>query len=184
MRQEQVQLTYSCALCLMVLVALLWSTAGVVTRHLQVIEGFEPMFWRSFSTLLTLLALAVLLPATQGRAPLARMRAAGWALSLPGLCWSVMFTAFMLTLTLTLTSVGSVRVTMAGGLLCTALVACFVRGHRLAPRTWLAIVLAGAGIAWRDGAQLNVGERLGRAACRPARWWRCACRSPPRSTGL
>ncbi|HVR53423.1 MAG TPA: EamA family transporter [Pseudorhodoferax sp.] len=157
------QLTHCRALCLMVLVALLWSTAGVVTRHLQVADGFEPMFWRSFSTLLTLLTLAVLLPATQGRAPLARMRAAGWALSLPGLCWSVVFTAFMLALTLT--SVGNVRVSMAGGRLCTALVACFARGHRLAPRNWLAIVLAGAGIAWRDGAQLNVGERLGRAAC-------------------
>lgn len=150
------QLTHSRALGLMVLVTLLWSIAGVVTRHLQVAEGFEVTFWRSFFTLLTL---AVLLPATQGRRLLGRVRAAGWALWLSGLCWSVMFTAFMLALTLT--SVANVLVTMALGPLFTALVARCALGHRLAPRTWLAIVLAGVGIAWMYGTQLIAGARPG-----------------------
>ncbi|KQP37115.1 DMT family transporter [Pseudorhodoferax sp. Leaf274] len=147
------QLTHTRALFLMVLVTLMWSIAGVVTRHLQAAEGFEVTFWRSFFTLLTLL---VLLPALQGRALLARMRAAGWALWVSGVCWSVMFTAFMLALTLT--SVANVLVTMALGPLFTALVARFALGHRLAPRTWLAIVLAGIGIAWMYGTQLGLGE--------------------------
>nr|WP_145545837.1 DMT family transporter [Variovorax boronicumulans] len=146
-------LTHTRALFLMVLVTLMWSIAGVVTRHLQAAEGFEVTFWRSF---FTLVALALLLPALQGRQLLVRMRAAGWALWVSGLCWSVMFTAFMLALTLT--SVANVLVTMALGPLFTALVARFALGHRLAPRTWGAIVLAGLGIAWMYGSQLGLGD--------------------------
>ncbi|WP_326533646.1 DMT family transporter [Pseudorhodoferax sp.] len=146
-------LTHTRALFLMVLVTLMWSIAGVVTRHLQAAEGFEVTFWRSF---FTLLALLVLLPLLQGRALLPRMRAAGWALWVSGICWSVMFTAFMLALTLT--SVANVLVTMALGPLFTALVARVALGHRLAPRTWLAIVLAGVGIAWMYGTQLSLGD--------------------------
>lgn len=146
-------LTHARALFLMVLVTLMWSIAGVVTRQLQAAEGFEVTFWRSF---FTLVALAVLLPLLQGRTLLARMRAAGWALWISGLCWSVMFTAFMLALTLT--SVANVLVTMALGPLFTALVARFALGHRLAPRTWGAIVLAGLGIAWMYGSQLGLGD--------------------------
>ena len=147
------QLTHTRALFLMVLVTLMWSIAGVVTRHLQAAEGFEITFWRSFFTLLTL---AVLLPLLQGRSLFTRMRTAGWPLWLSGLCWSVMFTAFMLALTLT--SVANVLVTMALGPLFTALVARVTLGHRLAPRTWTAIVVAGLGIAWMYGTQLRLGE--------------------------
>ncbi len=147
------QLTHTRALFLMVLVTLMWSIAGVVTRHLQAAEGFEVTFWRSFFTLVTL---AVLLPALQGRDLFVRMRSAGWALWLSGLCWCVMFTAFMLALTLT--SVANVLVTMALGPLFTALGARVALGHRLAPRTWLAIVLAGIGIAWMYGTQMQLGD--------------------------
>ncbi|KQP19759.1 DMT family transporter [Pseudorhodoferax sp. Leaf267] len=146
------KLTHTRALFLMVVVTLMWSIAGVVTRHLHAAQSFEVTFWRSFFTLLTLL---VLLPALQGRALWSRMRSAGWALWVSGLCWSVMFTAFMLALTMT--SVANVLVTMALGPLFTALVARVVIGHRLAPRTWCAIVLAGIGIAWMYGTQFELG---------------------------
>ncbi len=147
------QLTHSRAIVLMVLCALMWSIAGVVTRHLQAAEGFEVTFWRSF---FTLVSLALLLPLLQGRRLWSRMRSAGWALWVSGVCWSVMFTAFMLALTLT--SVANVLVTMALGPLFTALVARVALGHRLAPRTWAAIVLAGVGIAWMYGTQLRLGD--------------------------
>lgn len=147
------QLTHSRAIVLMVLCALMWSIAGVVTRHLQAAEGFEVTFWRSF---FTLISLAVLLPLLQGRRLWSRMRSAGWALWVSGVCWSVMFTAFMLALTLT--SVANVLVTMALGPLFTALVARVTLGHRLAPRTWAAIVLAGIGIGWMYGTQLRLGD--------------------------
>lgn len=146
-------LTHSRALLLMVMVTLMWSIAGVVTRHLHAAAAFEITFWRSLFTALTLM---VLLPLLQGRALWTRMAGAGWALWVSGLCWSVMFTAFMLALTMT--SVANVLVTMALGPLCTALVARVVIGHRLATRTWGAIVVAGLGIAWMYGTQLQLGD--------------------------
>ncbi|MDT7928981.1 EamA family transporter, partial [Tepidimonas sp.] len=51
------------AVVLMVAVALLWSTAGVVTRQLEQAQAFEITFWRSA---FTALSLAVILPVWQG----------------------------------------------------------------------------------------------------------------------
>lgn len=70
-----------------------------------------------------------------------------------GLCWSVMFTAFMVAITLT--TVANVLVTMAVAPLLTALVARLVLGHRLAIRTWGAIVVAGIGIAWMYAREVS-----------------------------
>lgn len=146
------RLTHGRAVAIMVAVALMWSIAGVVTRHLEQARSFEVTFWRSFFTLVSLL---VLLPALQGRAVFARVRAGGAALWLSGLCWGVMFTAFMLALTLT--SVANVLVTMAVGPLFTALVARVFIGHRIAPRTWAAILVAGGGIAYMYAGQVQAG---------------------------
>ena len=146
------------AVWLMVAVTLMWSIAGVVTRQLEHARSFEVTFWRSAFTALSLL---ILLPATQGRVVFTRIRQGGRALWLSGACWSVMFTAFMVALTLT--TVGNVLVTMAVGPLFTALVARVAIGHRLATRTWLAIVVAGAGIAWMYGGQASSDQFLGTA---------------------
>jgi drug/metabolite transporter (DMT)-like permease len=146
------------AVWLMVAVTLMWSIAGVLTRHLEQARSFEVTFWRSAFTALSLL---ILLPATQGRVVFTRIRQGGRALWLSGACWSVMFTAFMVALTLT--TVGNVLVTMAVGPLFTALVARVAIGHRLATRTWLAIVVAGAGIAWMYGGQASSDQFLGTA---------------------
>lgn len=62
------KLTHTRAVFLMVVVTLLWSIAGLVTRHLEQARSFEVTFWRSFFTLLSLL---VMLPAIQGRGCLA-----------------------------------------------------------------------------------------------------------------
>lgn len=138
----------------MVVAALLWSTAGVVTRQIQHAQGFELTFWRSA---FNALALVVLLSWHRGPTALAaRLREGDLRLWLSGLCWSVMFTAFMVALTLT--TVANVLVTMALAPLATALVARAVLGHRLPPRTWAAIALAGAGIGWMYGSQLHTGD--------------------------
>jgi drug/metabolite transporter (DMT)-like permease len=137
-------MTHRRAVLLMVGVTLMWSIAGVVTRHLEGARSFEVTFWRSGFNALTLI---VLLGALRGpRALLASMRGGGGTLWLSGLCWAVMYTAFMLALTLT--TVANVLVTMAIAPLFTALVARCALGHRLAGRTWGAIVVAGLGIAW------------------------------------
>jgi len=141
---------------MMVVVTALWSMAGVVTRHLEQARSFEVTFWRSFFTALSLL---VILPLWQGRGVWRRMRHEGWALWASGLCWSVMFTAFMMALALT--SVGNVLITMAAGPLLTALVSRVLIGHRLPWRTAAAIAVAAIGIGWMFGRQLGEGNVLG-----------------------
>jgi drug/metabolite transporter (DMT)-like permease len=144
------------AVALMVLATLMWSIAGVVTRWLDSAQSFEVTFWRSA---FNALALIVLLGVMRGPRTLWQsLRGGGRALWLSGLCWSVMFTAFMLAITLT--TVANVLVTMALAPLLTALMARIALGHRLATRTWAAIALAGAGIAWMYGQELQGGKQL------------------------
>jgi drug/metabolite transporter (DMT)-like permease len=152
----RMKLTHTRAVFLMVAVALMWSTAGVVTRHLEYARSFEVTFWRALFTSLTLL---VILPFFQGRAVFAKIRHAGLPFWLSGVCWSVMFTAYMVALTQT--SVGNVLVTMSIGPLLTAVVARVFIGHRVALRTWIAIVVAGVGIVYMFASQMTVGSMLG-----------------------
>ena len=149
-------LSHGQAVGLMVANAAMWSIAGVVTRQLDSAQGFEITFWRSLFTVLSLL---VLLPLTQGRAVFRDMRQGGSSLWLSGVCWSVMFTAFMLALTMT--TVANVLITMAMGPFFTALVARVVLGQRIDARTAGAIVLAGLGIAWMFGAEVATQGWLG-----------------------
>lgn len=139
----------------MVAVTLLWSTAGVVTRHLEHAQKFEVTFWRSFFTMLCLL---VLLPLFKGRDVFSRMRHGGAALWLSGLCWCGMFTFFMVAIMLT--TVANVLVTMALTPLLTALASRMFIGHRIPARTWAAIVVAGGGIAYMYAGQLGQGVSL------------------------
>lgn len=149
------KLTHNRAVLLMVAVTLMWSIAGVVTRHLEHTRSFEVNFWRSFFTVLSLL---VILPLFQGREVFQRMRGGGRTLWISGLCWCGMFTFFMLAITLT--SVANVLVTMAISPLLTALAARLFIGHRIAGRTWFAIVVAGCGIAYMYGSQIGQGVSL------------------------
>ena len=153
------KLTHSRAVFLMIAITLMWSIAGVVTRHLESARSFEVTFWRSFFTLVSLL---VILPMFQGRQVFSRIRHAGRFLWVSGICWSIMFTAFMLALTMT--TVANVLVTMALGPFLTALIARVFIGHRIAPRTWFAIAVAGVGIAWMYGSQVNLDGGLGQFA--------------------
>ena len=149
-------LSHGQAVVLMVANAAMWSIAGVVTRQLESAQSFEITFWRSLFTALSLL---VLLPLTQGRAVFRDMRQGGSSLWLSGVCWSVMFTAFMLALTMT--TVANVLITMAMGPFFTALVARVVLGQRIDVRTALAIVMAALGIAWMFGAEVATQGWLG-----------------------
>ena len=150
------KLTHTKAVFLMVAVTLMWSIAGVITRQLEHARSFEVTFWRSFFTVLSLL---VILPFFQGREVFAKIRHGGVAVWISGVCWSVMFTAFMVALTLT--SVANVLVTMSAGPFLTAIVSRVFIGHRIPARTWLAIVVAGAGIAFMYGAQIQGGQMAG-----------------------
>ena len=131
----------------------MWSTAGVVTRHLEQARSFEVTFWRSFFTVLC----AAGDPAGFRRAAVLfqRMRQGARAVDI-GLCWWWMFTFFMVAITLT--TVANVLVTMAMAPLLTAVSArMFIwpshcRGAPGARSWWPA-----SGIAWMYGNQLAQG---------------------------
>ncbi len=161
-------LSHAQAVTLMVFAALLWSSAGVVSRQLEEAVRFEVTFWRSaFTVLSLLLLLPVWRQATRShgkaeaspraqRNRLTRWVHHHWGLFpasrtfwLSGLCWSVMFTAFMLGLTFT--SVANVLIIMSVGPLFTAVLAWLVNGQLLPARVWGAIALAGAGMAYMYG---------------------------------
>lgn len=139
----------------MVLVALLWSIAGVITRHLEAARSFEVTFWRS---LFTVLALLLILPVVQGKDVFRKMRSGGVMLWVSGVCWCGMFTFFMLALTMT--STANVLVTLALAPLLTALAARVFIGHQIPARTWVAIVVAGCGIVYMFGSQVSAGVSL------------------------
>ena len=148
-------MTHRRAVALMVLCTLLWSIAGVVARQLDAARSFEVTFWRS---LFNALALAIGLTVLRGTGVwrgLLRPSRVLWASSL---FWAVMFTAFMVALTLT--TVANVLVTMAIGPMMTALFSRLFLGQRLPLRTWLAIFAAGAGIVWMFGAEAGNGASL------------------------
>jgi drug/metabolite transporter (DMT)-like permease len=88
----------------MVLVTLLWSTAGVVTRWLspemQTEGRFEITFWRALFAAI-FIAGYLLLVRGEGLRP---VWAAGRVGLLSGAMWAVMFTAFMLALSFTSTA--------------------------------------------------------------------------------
>lgn len=136
----------------MILCTLLWSIAGVVTRQLDAARSFEVTFWRS---LFNAAALLVALLFMRGTGLWRDIRRGGRALWFSALCWAVMYTNFMLAITLT--TVATVLVTMAVAPLVTALFARLFLRHRLPARTWAAISLAGLGIAWMFGRQAFSG---------------------------
>ncbi|GAB4400270.1 MAG: EamA family transporter [Rhodoferax sp.] len=136
----------------MVLVTFLWSTAGVVTRHLEQARSFEVTFWRSF---FTAVALSVFLPVLRGRDVFRRLRHAGALMWGAGLCWSAMFSFFMVAIMLT--TVANVLITLALAPLFTALAARLFLGHRIPLRTWWTITVAGVGIATMFWQQFNLG---------------------------
>jgi drug/metabolite transporter (DMT)-like permease len=146
-------MTHSRAVLLMVLVTLMWSMAGVVTRHLEAARAFEITFWRSA---FTVVALSVGLSVMRGSAWWGELKRARWPVWVSGVCWSVMFTAFMIAITLT--TVANVLVTLAVAPLVTAVFARVLLHHRLPTRTWVAIALAGAGIAWMFGREMQLGS--------------------------
>jgi len=145
------KLSHKQAVMLMIACTMMWSIAGVVTRHLEHARSFEVTFWRSF---FTLVSLAIILPLIHGKALQAKFKQGGIYLWVSGVCWSIMFTAFMTAITMT--SVANVLITLSLGPMLTALFARVFIGHKLPMRTIAAIILAGLGIAYMYAAQIDL----------------------------
>lgn len=144
------------AIGLMLLAALLWSIAGVVTRHLspELQDGgrFEITFWRSLFAALFVAGYLL----SKGGGGLRAVRAGGWPGLASGLCWAIMYSAFMLALTLT-TTANTLVVLSLGPLVAALLARVFLRA-RIEVRTWATIIVASSGIGWmfaHDAAGLS-----------------------------
>jgi len=156
-------LSHRRAVGLMVCATLLWSIAGVVTRHLspelQRTGRFEITFWRSLFA--ALFVAGYLLFSRQGGG-LRALATAGWPGAISSLCWATMYSAFMLALTLTTTA--NTLVVLSVGPLVAALMARLVLGTRITLRTWAAILAATIGIGWmfaREAAGLDGAHLTG-----------------------
>jgi len=134
------------AILLMICVATMWSMAGVVTRHLtpelQAHGRFEITFWRSLFAALTVAAYFVFVR-REGFRPFIESGVAGL---ISGAMWAVMFSAFMLALTLTTTA--NTLLVLSLGPLVTAILAWIVLRAPVPARTWIAIAAAMIGMAW------------------------------------
>jgi drug/metabolite transporter (DMT)-like permease len=147
----------------MVCATLLWSIAGVATRHLspelQRTGRFEITLWRS---IFAALFVAGYLLFSRQRGGLRALATAGWPGAISSLCWATMYSAFMLALTLTTTA--NTLIVLSVGPLVAALLARLVLGTKITLRTWAAIVAATIGIGWmfaRDAAGLDGAHLTG-----------------------
>lgn len=142
------------AIVLMIIAPMLWSTAGVVSRwlssDLQQHGRFEMTFWRS---LVAALCVGLWL-ALRRRDSLRAMHRAGWPLLVSGCMWAVMFTGFMLALSLT--TVANVLLVLSVSPLVTALLARAILKTSIPRRTWLAIGAATIGIGWMAASGVTI----------------------------
>jgi drug/metabolite transporter (DMT)-like permease len=130
----------------MVVAPVLWSTAGVVTRHLQKAPAFEQVFWRSLFCFVFVSAFLLF-----------RKSSFSKAFEKPalfsGAMWAVMFTAFVFALSMT--STANTLVVMSVSPVLTALAAWAVLREPVPMRTAFAAVAAGAGIAWMAAGDMD-----------------------------
>lgn len=142
-------MTRGAGLALMVAAPVLWSSAGVVTRHIERTPPFEQVFWRSLFAFV--LVFVVLL--FQRKHPWTSVRRAGVPGLVSGLMWALMFTAFLFALSMTTTA--NTLVVMAVSPLLTAIFAWFFLKDPLPARTWIAAGAAAIGIGWMFSNQLS-----------------------------
>ncbi|HUQ75555.1 MAG TPA: DMT family transporter, partial [Burkholderiales bacterium] len=144
-RNYLVSMTRAGALALMVAAPILWSTAGVVTRHVERATPFEMAFWRSLFAFLFVGVVLLALRRNPLRIPPAALVSGG--------LWALMFTSFMIALSFTTTANTLVVMSLAP-LLTTVLASIFLKDP-VPMGTWLAAGAATMGIAWMFASDLN-----------------------------
>jgi drug/metabolite transporter (DMT)-like permease len=133
----------------MIAAPVLWSSAGVVTRHIQRAEPFEQVFWRSLFAFAFVFGVLGLRRTNPWKA----VRAAGIPGLVSGLMWAVMFTAFLFALSMTTTA--NALVVMSVSPLLTALFAKMFLKDPVPVRTLVASGAAAVGIGWMFSADLS-----------------------------
>jgi len=141
---------------MMVAGALCWSTGGLLVRRLSIHNAWEIVFWRS---LFMAGFVAIVLCAMHGRSMPRRVLAIG----APGLVAGAFLagTFFFFIGSITRTTVANTFVLMSVSPFLAAIAARLVLGEPVAPRTWIAIAIALAGIAVMFGGALDAGQLSG-----------------------
>ena len=142
-------MTRTTGVALMLAAPVLWSSAGVVTRHIQTAEPVEQVFWRSFFAF----AFVFVVLLFQKSNPWKAVRAAGVPGFVSGVMWAIMFTAFLFALSLTTTANALVMQSVSP--LLTAIIASLFLKDLVPLRTWLAAVAAAVGIGFMFGFSLE-----------------------------
>jgi drug/metabolite transporter (DMT)-like permease len=133
----------------MIAAPVLWSSAGVVTRHIQRAEPVEQVFWRSLFAFIFVFAFLLF----QRTNPWKAVRDAGLPGLVSGLMWAIMFTAFLFALSLTTTA--NALVVMSVSPLLTALLSRLFLNDPVPLRTLIAAGAAAVGIGWMFSADLS-----------------------------
>jgi drug/metabolite transporter (DMT)-like permease len=128
-------------IAVMLLCTVLWSMAGPVTRATSISNGWETSFWRSM--FLSIIVAALLLVQHRAQA-VHKILAMGWPGVVSSLCWTAMFTCFMLALSHT--SVANALVIMGLLPFFAAISGWIFLQEKVALRTWIAMAAAAAGI--------------------------------------
>lgn len=141
---------------LMLCAGLLWSIAGVFTRHVEQAGRWEIAYWRSFFCAIAMLAILLVLHRRNAPRVVTGIGRIGM---LSGALWAVMFTCFMLALTQTTTANTLILTSISP--LTASLFAWLLIGERITARTWGLIALALGGIAIMFGGELGSGHLAG-----------------------
>jgi len=131
--------------------ALLWSSAGVLSRLLEAGEPFDTAFWRSVFCALTMLLILSLEHRHRTLQAITRM---GWVGLMSGLMWAIMFTGFMVAMMVT--SVANTLLVIGMAPILAALLAWRVLGDRVTGSTWTVIAIAALGLWWMVRDALSI----------------------------
>ena len=133
------------------LAALAWSTAGVLQRELHVGLGTQ-VAGRAF---FAFVALAVFVAAARRREPATPMRGSGWAML--GVSVSTALASGSFIVALNYSTVANVLFLQAAAPMVAALLAWLMLGEPVSRRSWMAMVIALAGVGVMVGAPGNGG---------------------------
>jgi drug/metabolite transporter (DMT)-like permease len=141
---------------LVLLAGALWSTGGVLVRLVETADARQIVLWRS---LFVGLFVAGVLLARRGGSLTAGLRAAGWNAVVGGVCLAGAFLCFVEALTRT--TVANAVFLLAAQPLLAALFGRLLLGERVRGVTWLAMLVAAAGVAVMMVPGLVLGSLAG-----------------------
>ena len=135
---------------------LFFSLGGVLVRLIEGASEWQIVFYRSLSLTVTIL---IVLAVRQRRFPAASLAGVGAANYVAGLCLAITFIGFIFSLKHT--TVANTLLLMSTASFMAAVLGWFVLGERVPRVTWIAMVVATAGVAAMVGGGASVGGFAG-----------------------